>query len=99
MTCVAWIPTWAFGRRFSEGKSVERIPETNLAILLGTFGSAFTATLADYYNEVRPIMNKTLSDSMEAYIQEVEVCSMRFPYSRNMSPMQDLTTIHALLPE
>ncbi|KAG9324934.1 hypothetical protein KVV02_005173 [Mortierella alpina] len=66
----AWIPTWAFGRRFVEGKSVENIPETNLAILLGTFGSAFTATLADYYKEVRPILNKAMSDSMDSYINE-----------------------------
>ncbi|GJJ76949.1 cytosolic phospholipase A2 [Entomortierella parvispora] len=65
----AWIPTWAFGRRFVEGKSVERLPETNLAILLGTFGSAFTATLADYYKEVRPLLNKAMSDSMDSYIK------------------------------
>ncbi|KAG0200870.1 hypothetical protein BGX28_006181 [Mortierella sp. GBA30] len=66
----AWIPTWAFGRRFVEGKSVENPPETNLAILLGTFGSAFTATLADYYKEVRPLLNKAMSDSMDSYIKE-----------------------------
>jgi len=50
---------------------VERVPETNLAILLGTFGSAFTATLADYYNEVCPILNKAMSDSMDTYIKDV----------------------------
>jgi len=72
---IAWIPTWAFGRRFVGGKSIERTPETNLAILLGTFGSAFTATLADYYKEVKPIMSKTLSGSMDAYIEEVDMHS------------------------
>ncbi|KAF9206415.1 hypothetical protein BGZ49_002506 [Haplosporangium sp. Z 27] len=66
----AWIPTWSFGRRFVEGKSIERIPETNLAILLGTFGSAFTATLADYYKEVRPLLSKAFSDPMDSYIQD-----------------------------
>jgi len=50
---------------------VERVPEINLAILLGTFGSAFTATLADYYKEVRPLLNKAMSDSMDTYINEV----------------------------
>lgn len=50
---------------------MEKVPETNLAILLGTFGSAFTATLADYYNEVRPLLNKAMSDSMDTYIKEV----------------------------
>ncbi|KAF9116053.1 hypothetical protein BGX27_005082 [Mortierella sp. AM989] len=66
----AWIPTWSFGRRFVEGKSIERVPETNLAILLGTFGSAFTATLADYYKEVRPLLTKAMSDSMDAYVED-----------------------------
>ncbi|KAG0243505.1 hypothetical protein BGW41_002045 [Actinomortierella wolfii] len=66
----AWIPTWSFGRRFVEGKSIERIPETNLAILLGTFGSAFTATLADYYNEVRPLVNKAISEALDSYVQD-----------------------------
>ncbi|KAF9358776.1 hypothetical protein BGX26_000919 [Mortierella sp. AD094] len=66
----AWIPTWSFGRRFVEGKSIERIPETNLAILLGTFGSAFTATLADYYKEVRPLLSSAMSDSLDNYIQD-----------------------------
>ncbi|KAF9979840.1 hypothetical protein BGZ65_005931, partial [Modicella reniformis] len=86
-TC-AWIPTWAFGRRFIGGKSVERIPETNLAILLGTFGSAFTATLADYYKEVRPlIMNKALSGSMDAYIEEyLDGMSLIHPLSPSCFP-------------
>ncbi|KAK3814384.1 MAG: acyl transferase/acyl hydrolase/lysophospholipase [Benniella sp.] len=85
-TC-AWIPTWAFGRRFVGGKSIERTPETNLAILLGTFGSAFTATLADYYKEVKPIMTKTLSDSMDAYIEEyLDGMSLIHPLSPTCFP-------------
>ncbi|ORZ23784.1 acyl transferase/acyl hydrolase/lysophospholipase [Lobosporangium transversale] len=80
-TC-AWIPTWSFGRRFVAGKSIERLPETSLAILLGTFGSAFTATMADYYKEVRPLLNKTISDSMDSYINE---------YLDNMSQIHPLS--------
>ncbi|KAG0374959.1 hypothetical protein BGX24_009718 [Mortierella sp. AD032] len=83
----AWIPTWSFGRRFVEGKSVEKIPETNLAILLGTFGSAFTATLADYYNEVRPLLNKAMSDSMDNYINEyLDGMSLIHPLSPSCFP-------------
>ncbi|KAG0269545.1 hypothetical protein BGZ95_002028 [Linnemannia exigua] len=83
----AWIPTWSFGRRFVEGKSVEKIPETNLAILLGTFGSAFTATLADYYNEVRPLLNKAMSDSMDKYINEyLDGMSLIHPLSPSCFP-------------
>ncbi|KAI1315497.1 hypothetical protein EDD11_000730 [Mortierella claussenii] len=83
----AWIPTWSFGRRFVEGKSVEKIPETSLAILLGTFGSAFTATLADYYKEVGPLLNKTMSDSMDSYIKEyLEGMSQIHPLSPSCFP-------------
>ncbi|KAI8348748.1 acyl transferase/acyl hydrolase/lysophospholipase [Mortierella sp. GBAus27b] len=83
----AWIPTWAFGRRFVGGKSVERVPETNLAILLGTFGSAFTATLADYYKEVRPFISGTLSGSMDAYIEEyLDGMSLIHPLSPSCFP-------------
>ncbi|KAF9579011.1 hypothetical protein BGW38_004915 [Lunasporangiospora selenospora] len=83
----AWVPTWAFGRRFVEGKSVERIPETNLAILMGTFGSAFTATLSDYYNEVRPLLHSSLVESMDSYIEEyLEGMSRIHPLSPSCFP-------------
>lgn len=88
---LAWIPTWAFGRRFVEGKSVERVPETNLAILLGTFGSAFTATLADYYKEVRPLLNKAMSDSMDTYIKEV-MCNRSSKFSTLIAPLRSSIT-------
>lgn len=36
----SYIPTWAFGRRFAQGKSVDDAPEISLAFLFGIFGSA-----------------------------------------------------------
>ncbi|CAG8443343.1 11240_t:CDS:2 [Ambispora leptoticha] len=42
----AFIPSWAFGRRFEFGKSVERIPEQNFGLLVGLFGSAPSAPLS-----------------------------------------------------
>lgn len=32
---LAWIPTWAFGRRFQENKNMERLPEQSLDIMNG----------------------------------------------------------------
>lgn len=58
----AGIPTWAVGRRFENGKSVTLdeesypMPELRLPLLLGMWGSAFCATLAHYYKEVRPLL-------------------------------------------
>ncbi|CAG8733642.1 13608_t:CDS:2, partial [Acaulospora morrowiae] len=36
----AWIPAWAFGRKFESGKSLERHPEQNLGLLIGLIGAA-----------------------------------------------------------
>jgi phospholipase A2 len=58
----AGIPTWAIGRKFENGKDIPhdedglRVPELRLPLLLGVFGSAFCATLAHYYKEVRPVV-------------------------------------------
>lgn len=32
---IAWIPMWAFGRKFENGKNVERLPEQRIDSLLG----------------------------------------------------------------
>ncbi|OJJ47095.1 hypothetical protein ASPZODRAFT_132034 [Penicilliopsis zonata CBS 506.65] len=57
----AGIPMWAVGRHFNEGKNVVRpgeypIPELRIPGLMGIWGSAFCATLAHYYKEIRPIL-------------------------------------------
>jgi phospholipase A2 len=58
----AGIPTWAIGRKFENGRDLPydedglRVPELRLPLMLGIFGSAFCATLAHYYKEVRPLV-------------------------------------------
>ncbi|KAK9446423.1 acyl transferase/acyl hydrolase/lysophospholipase [Limtongia smithiae] len=53
----AWIPTYALGRKWQAGSSIEApVPELNLTLLLGTFGSAFCATLSHFYKEIRPVL-------------------------------------------
>jgi cytosolic phospholipase A2 len=57
----AGIPTWAVGRRFSDGKDVPpehgfHMPEIRVPLLLGIFGSAFCASLHHYYQEIRPLV-------------------------------------------
>ncbi|RMZ76258.1 hypothetical protein DV737_g4875, partial [Chaetothyriales sp. CBS 132003] len=58
----AWIPTWSLGRPFYAGRSKlldtgVALPEIRQSLLLGIWGSAFTATLAHYYKEVRPVLS------------------------------------------
>ncbi|KAF8678430.1 Lysophospholipase catalytic domain [Rhizoctonia solani] len=52
----AWIPSWALGRRFENGRNVERRPEISLTLLSGIFGSAFCASLQHYFLEVKPLL-------------------------------------------
>lgn len=57
----AGIPSWGLGRRYQNGSSVPHdnnlhLPEYRLPLLLGIWGSAFCATLAHYYQEIRPMV-------------------------------------------
>lgn len=57
----AGIPTWSLGRPFDRGQnkileSGVALPEIRQSLLLGIYGSAFCATLAHYYKEVKPLL-------------------------------------------
>ena len=64
--CEGWdagIPTWSCGRHFEGGRSVSgenqwNIPELRIPFLMGIWGSAFCATLAHYYKEIRPVVKE-----------------------------------------
>lgn len=58
----AGIPMWGLGRRYQNGKSIPQenglhLPEYRIPLLMGIWGSAFCATLAHYYKEIRPLIN------------------------------------------
>ncbi|KAG1450750.1 hypothetical protein G6F56_008257 [Rhizopus delemar] len=52
----AWIPIWSFGRKFEQGKNTQRLPEQSIGVLMGMFGSAFVASLAHFYQEIRLLL-------------------------------------------
>lgn len=57
----ASIPSWSIGRHFEQGQAKSDanglgLPELRLPFLMGIWGSAFCATLAHYYKEIRPIV-------------------------------------------
>ncbi|KMP05527.1 hypothetical protein DIZ76_015803 [Coccidioides immitis] len=57
----AGIPIWALGRQFQGGKDIPpphgySSPELRIPALMGVWGSAFCATLAHYYKEIRPAL-------------------------------------------
>lgn len=63
----SYVPTWAFGRKFNKGVSVDFAPEQSLGFYLGTFGSAFSANVDTMYKEsfllgIEPIYRKIESN-------------------------------------
>ncbi|KAI9339239.1 acyl transferase/acyl hydrolase/lysophospholipase [Pilaira anomala] len=74
----AWIPIWAFGRKFEEGKSLERLPEQSLGILMGMFGSAFVASLAHFYQEIRLLLPTAAVEKADEMINSYQesVCTI-----------------------
>ncbi|KIW93506.1 uncharacterized protein Z519_06111 [Cladophialophora bantiana CBS 173.52] len=57
----AGIPTWSLGRPFKNGRNLlldtgVALPEIRQSLLLGIWGSAFCATLAHYYKEIKPAL-------------------------------------------
>ncbi|KAI8081796.1 acyl transferase/acyl hydrolase/lysophospholipase, partial [Gilbertella persicaria] len=68
----AWIPIWAFGRKFAEGKSDQRLPEQSIGILMGMFGSAFVASLAHFYQEIRSLLPQTAVEKADEIIYKYQ---------------------------
>ncbi|KAG0177885.1 hypothetical protein DFQ28_005226 [Apophysomyces sp. BC1034] len=79
----AWIPIWAFGRKFESGKNIERLPEQSIGILMGMFGSAFAASLAHFYQEIRAFLPA-------AALQRVDETLTQYK--------QSMSTIHPISP-
>jgi len=46
-----YVPTWAYGRKFVDGKSVDFAPEQSIGYLMGTWGSAFAARFDQMYEQ------------------------------------------------
>ncbi|KAI9273032.1 acyl transferase/acyl hydrolase/lysophospholipase [Phascolomyces articulosus] len=78
----AWVPVWAFGRKFDQGKNIERLPEQTLGIMMGVFGSAFAASLAHFYKEIRSFMPpRALEKADEIIVQFKDSMSGFYPIS------------------
>ncbi|MCL4229177.1 hypothetical protein KJZ61_00615 [Candidatus Dependentiae bacterium] len=55
----AYVPTWAFGRKFKNGESTDNAPEQTLGYWMGICGSAFAANFEQAYDTV---LNKFIND-------------------------------------
>ncbi|KAJ3554539.1 hypothetical protein NM688_g3054 [Phlebia brevispora] len=83
----AWIPSWSLGRRFRQGKNIEKRPELGFTILTGIFGSAFCASLKHYFKEVQPTL-ELLPAQLYGWLLDIVTEDER-----------DLRLIHPVLPD
>lgn len=94
-----YIPTWAFGRRFENGASVDFAPEQSFGFGLGIFGSAFAATARKIYKEYIEsnikidLVRSTVNSILEAPIGEVRPFIPGYVYNY-MKGMKSSKTPH-----
>lgn len=63
----AFIPTWAFGRKFSEGISVDLAPAQSLGYAMGIWGSALSASAKEFFNLiVEPQLDSVTTNYLES---------------------------------
>lgn len=82
----AWIPSWALGRPFMNGKNLDRRPEMSFMLLSGIFASAFCASLKHYFAEIRPTL-RLLPTQLYQWLEDIITENER-----------DLGLIHPVLP-
>jgi phospholipase A2 len=96
-----WVPTWAFGRKFVNGSSVDFAPEQSFGYLMGIFGSAFAAQFKQIYSEIK----SGLSESMQKFIESIpsqKTAESRlsqgevfnFSVGLNQSPLRELKMLN-----
>ncbi|KAI8379657.1 acyl transferase/acyl hydrolase/lysophospholipase [Radiomyces spectabilis] len=67
-----WIPVWAFGRKFENGKNTTKLPEQTLGVMMGMFGSAFAASLSHFYQEIRNFLPEAAQQKMDETVMAYE---------------------------
>lgn len=94
----AYIPTWAFGRQFNNGISVNRASPESLGSLMGIWGSAFSANFEEILNGYKDkIKNTELEYIFEKLVSIEELGEKRiadfvannFSYKIGSSPRKD----------
>lgn len=75
-----FVPTWAFGRKFKKGKSVNNLQEPSLEFLMGVWGSAFTATLNEIIKNFKNKIPNIIFNDIEKVVNHSTLGEIRlFP--------------------
>lgn len=93
-----FIPSWSFGRKFVAGKSSNRTLAEKLSLLLGIWGSAFSANIREIYTHAYPSEPNSKMQNMFNTITSIDtigkarLCSAKvrnFTYQIPNSPLRD----------
>lgn len=72
----SFIPTWSFGRKFENAKSLDFSPEPKLSYLLAIFGSAYGISLNDINNTIKEL--KALNPGTEEKLNKFKAYSLKY---------------------
>jgi len=79
----AYVPSWAFGRRFDNGRSIDFAAEQSLGFLFGIFGSAFCAHVGLAWDRVLKDLTPSLMKStIESFLVTTKLAQLRFSWAR-----------------
>ncbi len=90
-----YIPSWAFGRKFSAGRSINRAPTYTLGYCMGIWGSAFSASLQEVYEMMLkdiniPIVQKVFRGLTDVRLGNKRMLPARVPnitYNMQNAPL------------
>ncbi|MDZ4151230.1 hypothetical protein, partial [Methylicorpusculum sp.] len=74
-----YVPSWAYGRKFNKGVSLDFAPEQSFGYLMGSFGSAFALTVERILKEKANLLEGAFMSMLEKInFQEVALKSVMF---------------------
>jgi phospholipase A2 len=89
-----YVPTWAFGRKFKEGKATNFAQEQSLGYMMGIFGSAFEFDIEDAVRQtsqsidkcintlpyaVQPILRHIIDDLINSPLDDIRLAPSSLP--------------------
>lgn len=78
-----YVPTWAYGRKFNQGKSVDFAPEQSLGFHFGVFGSAYGAHFKVTWERViQELVSSQAKALIERTLLKSRIANLRFSWAR-----------------
>jgi len=96
----AFVPSWAYGRKFYAGVCVNNAPPQSLGYMMGMFGSAFAATFSQIYESINQnienvLVRQAIGRLIESIGKKRLACAQDFNFTAGLSssPVSHLPTL------